>query len=149
MDEQTILTQATQRVQAKGKHYAGDLSPEEAHFLLQRHPHAKLVDVRSHPELEFSGFVEGCCHIPWKLYPGMVPNPDFDQQIDANASPEDWIFLLCRTGGRSEEAAEHLWHRGFQHAFNILGGFEGKPDPLGQRGKLEGWKAAGLPWRHP
>ncbi|MGE0048878.1 MAG: rhodanese-like domain-containing protein [Acidithiobacillus sp.] len=147
MDTAEILARAAQRTQDK-KH-AGDLTPEEAHALLREHPKAKLIDVRSHPELEFSGFVEGCCHVPWKLYPGMTPNSDFDRQIQSIAQPDALLLLLCRTGGRSTEAAEHLADLGYTHAYNILGGFEGKGDELGQRGKLEGWKASGLPWRHP
>ena len=142
-----ILARATAR--AVGKKHAGDLTPEEAHALLREHPKAKLVDVRSHPELEFSGFIEGCCHVPWKLYPGMVPNPNFDAQIQAVAQPDDLLLLLCRTGGRSTAAAEHLRALGYQHAYNILGGFDGKGDEKGQRGTVEGWKASGLPWRHP
>ena len=45
--------------------------------------------------------------------------------------------------------AEHLRALGYQHAYNILGGFDGKGDDKGQRGTVEGWKASGLPWRHP
>ncbi|MEL5849726.1 MAG: rhodanese-like domain-containing protein [Candidatus Igneacidithiobacillus chanchocoensis] len=147
MQTTEILAHAAARVQ--GKSHAGDLTPEEAHTLLQEHPKAKLVDVRSHPELEFSGFVAGCCHVPWQLYPGMVPNPDFDEQIRAVAEPDDLLLLLCRTGGRSTAAAEHLSRLGYRHAYNILGGFDGKPDSHGKRGTVEGWKASGLPWRHP
>ena len=147
MNTQEILAHAAQRSQ--GKKHAGDLTPVEAHVVLREHPKAKLVDVRSQPELEFSGFVEGCCHVPWKLYPGMTPNPDFDRKIQSVTQPDDILLLLCRTGGRSTEAAEHLRELGYQHAYNILGGFDGKVDEKGQRGNLEGWKASGLPWRHP
>mgnify|MGYP001626415321 CR=1 FL=1 len=123
MNTEAILQKAQERARAAGKRHAGDLTPEEAHAVLRKHPKAILVDVRSHPELDFSGFVEGCCHVPWQL-------------------------LLCRTGGRSLAAAEHLADLGYGHCYNILGGLEGKPDTHGQRGKVEGWKASGLPWKH-
>ncbi|MBU2825856.1 rhodanese-like domain-containing protein, partial [Acidithiobacillus ferrooxidans] len=105
-------------------------------------------DVRSHPELDFSGFVEGCCHVPWQLYPGMTPNPDFDAELRGKAQPDDLLLLLCRTGGRSLAAAEHLAGLGYSHCYNVLGGFEGKHDAHGQRGKVDGWKASGLPWKN-
>ncbi|AEK56952.1 MULTISPECIES: rhodanese-like domain-containing protein [Acidithiobacillus] len=148
MTHQNILERAAERARAAGKKHAGDLTPEEAHQLLREHPKAKLVDVRSHPELDFAGFIEGCCHVPWQLYPGMTPNPHFDEEIRRVAQPDEFLLLLCRTGGRSLAAAEHLAEQGYQHCFNILGGMEGKPDASGQRGKIEGWKASGLPWKH-
>lgn len=148
MTSTEILEKAHERAQAAGKRHAGDLTPEEAHALLRDHPEAMLVDVRSHPELDFVGFIEGSKHIPWQNYPGMTPNPDFDQQITETTKPNHLLLLLCRTGGRSLAAAEHLADLGYQHCYNILGGFEGKHDPQGQRGKVEGWKASGLPWKH-
>lgn len=148
MDSERILLDAEARIRGSGRRHAGDLTPEEAHILLREHPGAKLVDVRSHPELDFAGFVEGCCHVPWKLYPGMTPNPCFDDEIWKIAQQDDLLLLLCRTGGRSLEAAEHLAKLGYQKTYNILGGFEGRPDHGGQRGKMEGWKARGLPWKH-
>ena len=35
---------------------------------------------------------------------------------------------------------------GYGQAYNVFDGFEGPPDASGQRGKVDGWKAAGLPW---
>ncbi|MBU2824405.1 rhodanese-like domain-containing protein, partial [Acidithiobacillus ferrooxidans] len=55
MSTETILQEAQKRAQAAGKRHAGDLTPEEAHTVLGDHPKAILVDVRSHPELDFSG----------------------------------------------------------------------------------------------
>jgi rhodanese-related sulfurtransferase len=36
---------------------------------------------------------------------------------------------------------------GYTKAFNIASGFEGAISPEGHRGGIDGWKAAGLPWR--
>jgi rhodanese-related sulfurtransferase len=35
---------------------------------------------------------------------------------------------------------------GFKTCYNVAGGFEGPPDPDRHRGKVDGWKAVGLPW---
>ncbi|MFA7657125.1 rhodanese-like domain-containing protein [Acidithiobacillus thiooxidans] len=148
MSTAEILEKAHERAKAAGKRHAGDMTPAEAHALLREHPDAVLVDVRSHPELDFVGMIEGGKHIPWQNYPGMTPNPDFDQQIKKEVTPDNILLLLCRTGGRSLAAAEHLAGLGYHHCYNILGGFEGKQDHQGQRGKVEGWKASGLPWKH-
>jgi rhodanese-related sulfurtransferase len=36
--------------------------------------------------------------------------------------------------------------QGYARAFNLAGGFEGGLDPSRHRGRVDGWKAAGLPW---
>jgi hypothetical protein len=40
-----------------------------------------------------------------------------------------------------------LTEAGFTCAYNIAGGFEGDPDTERHRGRVNGWKADGLPWR--
>jgi hypothetical protein len=35
---------------------------------------------------------------------------------------------------------------GYAQAFNILEGFEGDLDAQQQRGRIGGWRKAGLPW---
>jgi len=124
--------------------YAGDVSPQLACEWVQR-AEAVLVDVRSRAELEWVGFVPGAVHIAWKEWPGMQPNPDFDQAIQAVA-PGQRLVLLCRSGVRSIAAARRATELG-REAYNILEGFEGDPDAQGQRGRLGGWRHRGLPWR--
>jgi len=36
---------------------------------------------------------------------------------------------------------------GWTGCYNVLQGFEGDRDPQGHRGHLNGWQAAGLPWK--
>jgi rhodanese-related sulfurtransferase len=36
--------------------------------------------------------------------------------------------------------------QGFTHCYNVAGGFEGPANNERHRGKVGGWKAAGLPW---
>ena len=57
----------------------------------------------------------------------------------------DGVALLCRSGVRSIAAARRATELGLQ-AYNILEGFEGDADELGQRGHRGGWRFQGLPW---
>jgi rhodanese-related sulfurtransferase len=48
---------------------------------------------------------------------------------------------------RSRAAAIAMTGAGYSRAYNIAGGFEGDPDQERHRGKKNGWKASGLPWK--
>ncbi len=107
----------------------------------------KLVDVRTRAELELVGRVPQAAHIEWAFYPGMVANPDFAAQIKTQLDPEMLTIFMCRTGGRSHNAAVLAAQLGFSEAYNMLEGFEGEATPENkQRCKLNGWKVADLPW---
>lgn len=126
--------------------YSGAVTPQEAWALLQGLPGVKIVDVRTQPEWQFVGVVPGSELIEWKRYPLMNQNPDFMTRLKTVVDPENLVLFLCRSGVRSHEAAELAARHGYTEAFNILEGFEGDKDELQQRGKRNGWKAAGLPW---
>ncbi len=143
---QQILARARERALEKNLAYAGALLPAEAHALMQNLPEAKLVDVRTRAELEWVGKVPGGIAIEWNSWPGSSRNPDFLSEIEAQVGKNDVIMLLCRSGVRSHHAAIALTRAGYEHAFNVLQGFEGDKAPDGQRNKLGGWRAAGLPW---
>jgi rhodanese-related sulfurtransferase len=141
-----ILAQARQRGQANGLPYDGALSPAEAHRLMQDHPKAVLVDVRSRAEWDFVGRVPGAVEVEWKTYPGMRPNEQFLQQL-AERVPKDAVAMfICRSGARSHETATVAKRAGFASTFNVVEGFEGDRDPEGHRNTVGGWRAAGLPW---
>jgi rhodanese-related sulfurtransferase len=62
---------------------------------------------------------------------------------------EALVMFICRTGGRSHNAAAKASEAGYAEAFNVIEGFEGAADSATkQRGNINGWKAAGLPWTH-
>jgi rhodanese-related sulfurtransferase len=86
--------------------------------------------------------------IEWKRYPGMALNPDFLGQLRAAADPEDIVLFLCRAGIRSGEAAAMAAEDGYRLAFNIIEGFEGDKDDSERRGRVNGWRKAGLPWKN-
>lgn len=139
--------------QTKG--YAGDLSVTEAWDLLAQDPKAQLVDVRTTAEWSFVGLpdlsgLKRTLHcIEWQQFPGGMANLGFVQEAAAqlSADKDTPILFLCRSGGRSRAAAMAMAAAGYSKAFNIAGGFEGDLDAQGHRGKTNGWKAAGLPWR--
>ena len=56
-------------------------------------------------------------------------------------------MFICRSGGRSHQAAAAASAAGYTESFNVLEGFEGEVDPQGHRGTVGGWRKAGLPWR--
>jgi rhodanese-related sulfurtransferase len=138
--------------------YAGDIGAAEAWERLKADPRAQVIDVRTLAEWNFVGLpdlsaVNRDVHcIEWQGFPSMAVNPGFVQQATqavtkAGADRDTPIILMCRSGGRSRAAAMALAAAGFTAAFNLAGGFEGDLDPQGHRGELNGWKAAGLPWR--
>jgi len=144
-----ILQHARQRAIENGLPYAGALTPGEAHELMKLASSAKLVDVRSRAELELVGKIPQAIHIEWAFYPGWVPNPDFASHLKMQVDKEALVMFICRTSGRSNQAAALAAAEGFAEAYNVLEGFEGAAEPgTLQRGGVNGWKAAGLPWTH-
>ena len=139
-----IFQIAAQRAAAKGLPYAGELTPQEAFAALQQGV-AVLVDVRSRAELELVGRVPNANHIEWAFYPGMVANADFASQLQAQVDKSQAIVFMCRTGGRSHNAAVVAKELGYT-AYNMLEGFEGEANAQKQRTLINGWKKADLPW---
>lgn len=138
--------------------YAGDVSISEAWEMLSADAGAQLVDVRTIAEWNFVGLPDlgglnrqlHC--IEWQAFPTMQPNPDFVAMAAAalraaGASTDTPILFLCRSGARSRSAAMAMTRAGFTKAFNVAGGFEGDLDGARHRGHVNGWKAAGLPWK--
>lgn len=141
-----VLSDAKQRAVVNNLPYAGALTPEEAYQLLQNSPNTKLVDVRSRAELELVGRVPNATLIEWAFYPGMVANPDFAAQLNTQIDKEAVVIFMCRTGGRSHNAAVVAQQLGFKQAYNMIEGFEGESNAAKQRTLINGWKHAGLPW---
>jgi rhodanese-related sulfurtransferase len=142
----SILERAQQRAQEMNLPYEGALYPAEALSLLQAAPGARLVDVRSRAELDWVGRIPGAVEIEWQSYPGMRPNTDFLSYLSSQVDKESMVMFLCRSGGRSHQAAATATESGYANCYNILEGFEGDKDASGHRGTKGGWKAAGLPW---
>lgn len=143
---QKILERAKSRAAEAGLPYAGALTPQEAYEVLQKTQYAKLVDVRTTAELELVGRVPNANHIEWAFYPGMIKNADFAAQLSMQVDKEALVIFMCRTGGRSHNAAALAAEMGFAEAYNMLEGFEGEANAQKQRTLINGWKHADLPW---
>ncbi len=145
VDASEIVQIAAARGAVKGLNYAGEITPTEAYQLFKAGL-AKIVDVRSSAEPEFVGYVPGAIHITWKFWPSGELNSRFIDELAAQVQPQETLLLLCRSAARSHAAATKAAAAGYAHAFNILEGFEGTIDAAGQRGHINGWKKASLPW---
>ncbi len=137
-----------------------EVDAKAAWDLLSETDGAVLVDVRSRPEWSFSGMADlsaidrDVVTVEWQTWPNMAPNlgflADLETQLGDRTPPR--MFFMCRMGGRAfaaaREVARQMHDRGVNlHITNIIGGFEGDQNADGQRGKINGWKAEGLPWR--
>ncbi|MBK6636378.1 MAG: rhodanese-like domain-containing protein [Rhodocyclaceae bacterium] len=142
-----LLARATQRANELKLPYAGAFTPKEAHEVLALASNARLLDVRTQVEWSFVGRIEGALELEFMHYPGMTPNPNFVDSLKGVVTPDDLLLFLCRTGGRSNAAATAATSAGYGKCYNILEGFEGDLNADGQRNKVNGWRAAGLPWK--
>lgn len=135
-------------------HYAGDVTPSDAWSALSQKENAQLVDVRTQAEWAFAGVpaLDGVNKtvkmISWKFYPQFNVNPDFISQLEAAVVDKTApLYFLCKTGGRSTDAAIAATAAGYTQCYNIEGGFEGEINTNHQRGQVNGWKASKLPWQ--
>jgi len=141
-----ILEKAHQRAEEMELPYKGALLPMEAYRILQESTRAQLVDVRTRAELDWVGRIPGATEIELRAYPGMQPNADFLGRLASLTNKSQPVLFICRSGSRSNQAAIMATQSGFTDCYNILEGFEGDMDDSDQRGKVSGWKVAGLPW---
>lgn len=125
------------------------LKPKEAFSALQADSSAMLIDVRDQLEFNFIGHPLNASNLPWKIWSNCAwsANPDFLAQVYSLAPDKETpIFLLCRSGQRSLEAANTLAEHGYSHLTNIEEGFEGSLDNNKHRSAVGGWRFHGLPW---
>lgn len=131
------------------------ISPEEAFKMLEEHPQAVLVDIRSSMEFLFVGHPKGAVHVAWIDEPDWVVNPHFTTEIrklllgGAICEPENPcapVILICRSGKRSLEAGKELIKGGFKAVYHVDEGFEGNLDEDHHRSSTGGWRFRGLPW---
>ena len=142
-----IFAAAHERARKDRLPYFGALSPSDAYAVIKAVPNARLIDVRTRPEWDYVGHVPESSLLEWNAYPDGRRNPEFLPELRVKApDPEAPVLFLCRSGQRSDGAARVAAAAGYSKAFNVLEGFEGDKDASGQRGKLGGWRKAGLPW---
>src|SRR5689334_22802578 len=91
------------------------LTPVNAHAYLADHPEALVLDVREPAEWNDDvGHIEGARQIPLGELEGRMS--------EIEAWKDKPIVVVCRTGVRSQEAADKLRAAGFKLALNLEGG---------------------------
>ena len=123
-----------------------EITPEEAHDMLEKDPGCVYIDVRTVAEFS-SGHPEGAVNIP-VVFPdparGMALNEEFVRVVEAHFPKDKKIIVGCQAGPRSEMAARLLDKAGYQDLSSMAGGFGGMRDPFG-RVIAPGWAGLGLP----
>jgi rhodanese-related sulfurtransferase len=123
-----------------------EITPQQAYESLTANPDAVYIDVRT--EREFAnGHPQGAVNIPVALPDparGMVMNSDFVKVVEVNFPREKKIIVGCQAGPRSNAAAGLLQKAGYQDIANVIGGFGGMRDQIGNV-IAPGWAASGLP----
>lgn len=139
----SLLERARARREDTQGAYAGAVTPAEAWTLFSAGV-AQLVDVRTEAEVHYVGRVPGAQHVEWHgRDPAQVAR--FLAALARDASVDQPLLLLCRSGIRSHHAATEAARVGWQ-AYNVLEGFEGQRNHAQQRGRIDGWRFHGLPW---
>ena len=102
------------------------------------------VDVRSAGEFD-QGHPSGAVNIPLLNGGpgGLVPNPDFVQQMKARFPQASKLVIGCQAGGRSAKAVGLLASEGYTNLVDQRCGFGGSRGPDGT--PEPGWAASGLP----
>ena len=146
MNLEETLQKARERAKQLGLPYGGALTPKEADAVWRQAPGAKLVDVRTRAELDWVGRIPGAVEVELLAYPGNRPNESFVKELEREVEKSAPVLFICRSGGRSHNAALMAAEAGFTECFNVLEGFEGDRDAQGHRSTKGGWRAAGLAW---
>ena len=123
--------------------------PDEAARLVESEGYV-YIDVRSVPEFD-QGHPAPAVNIPLlhadEQTGQMTPNSDFVRVVNANFPVDSKLVLGCRTGQRSDHAAQLLQSMGYQSVVNMRCGFSGEMSPFGQVVN-PGWEEVGLPVSH-
>jgi rhodanese-related sulfurtransferase len=149
IEEDTVVLGGAQAIQ--------DIPVREAWEKLKTDPAAIMIDVRTRAEWTFVGLPDlssvgkRIVTVEWQTFPENSVDPAFSQRLKAalaghGAESATPMYFICRSGGRSRMAAEAMAALGYQHCFNVADGFEGPLDAERHRGRIGGWKAAGLAW---
>ena len=95
---------------------SNDASMSPADFVAQRDPDAPVLDVRT-PKEYAGGHLAGAANVD-------VMSGDFPDRIAAMDLPKNGpVYLYCRSGNRSGQAAKALRQMGYAGAVNV-GGFD-------------------------
>lgn len=136
---------------------AEDVPVEAAWRRLSEGSDTVLIDVRTRAEWAFVGYPDlaslgkEIVLVEWQSFPDSRPNQAFVAELSERlaalgASQDTELYFICRSGVRSQSAAQAMLKAGFTRCFNVAEGFEGPLDDARHRGARGGWKSKGLPW---
>jgi len=112
------IRKATDSETKKETKFSNVVSNEELHNQMND-PSALILDVREPAEYAFD-------HIPGAL---SIPLGELENRI--NELPKDkTIYVVCRTGTRSDLAAQKLTEKGFTNVWNVVPGMSQWNGPL-------------------
>lgn len=97
--------------EADGKKYPYIASNDELKEKMEANGSIVVLDVRE--AVEYAS-----CHIPGAV---SIPMGELDERADELRKDQD-IFVICRTGNRSDLAAKKLKDKGFHNVFNVIPG---------------------------
>jgi len=134
-----------------------DVPVEEVWGRLKSDASSALIDVRTRAEWTFVGLPDlkqigkQILTVEWQTSPDNRIDAAFPERLAivlgaAGAKKDAELFFVCRSGVRSRMAAEAMANAGYGRCRNVADGFEGPLDANRHRGRVAGWKAAGLPW---
>ncbi|MEQ1698206.1 MAG: rhodanese-like domain-containing protein [Hyphomicrobiaceae bacterium] len=134
-----------------------DFTVQDVWERLKSDPSSVLIDVRTRAEWTFVGLPDlsslgkRVVTVEWQTFPENSVDPAFTQRLKSallgsGADNGTQMLFICRSGGRSRMAAEAMAVLGYQNCHNVADGFEGPLDADRHRGRVGGWKAAGLAW---
>jgi rhodanese-related sulfurtransferase len=134
-----------------------DVPVEEVWSRLESDADSVLIDVRTRAEWAFVGIPDleaigkRVLTVEWQTSPEGRVDAGFPERLQtvldaAGADKDTELFFICRSGGRSRMAAEAMANAGYRRCRNVADGFEGPLDANRHRGRVAGWKAAGLAW---
>lgn len=96
---------------------------ETAYEALSSNEGAQLVDVREPEEWAETGVPQGA---------GLVPLADLESRAASELAADRPVYVICRSGNRSQTGSDILVGLGFAEVYNVDGG-------------INAWLAAGLP----
>jgi len=92
-----------------------NISPDSVKAWVEGGAHLVLLDVREPYEFESEGRIPSAINMPWNS--GVLDTGYVELPVD------DVIIVYCRSGYRSALASAFLISKGFQHIYNMVGGF--------------------------
>ena len=116
---------------------------------LQTRPNSYLIDVRTPEEWQETGIADlssikkDVNLLAWIFFtPHIHPNNDFLKELEhILPSKQAELFFMCKSGGRSMQAANAALSRGYNKVYNVDGGFVGNIEDN------SGWMNSKLPRR--